>query len=93
MIPPLSPSAKAYAAALVTLVVTVLAAVAPILDGTAATIVTVVLSVAASYGLVYATPNKNDPRHVVDRTVQGVVTATGELLTPPPATPPRAPEA
>jgi hypothetical protein len=90
-IPPLSPKAKAYAAAVVTFVVTVLAAVSPILDGTAAAVVTITLSVAASYGLVYATPNKNDPRHVagnVTTAVEGVATAAGELLTPPKNEPP-----
>lgn len=58
---PLSPAAKAYTSALVTLVVTVLSAATPILDGTASTVATIVLAVAAAYGFTYAVPNRPAP--------------------------------
>lgn len=50
---------KAQVSALATAVATVLAAVLPnVGDGTAATIITVVLAVLAAFGITYATPNR-----------------------------------
>lgn len=48
---------KAQVSAIATAVATVLASVLPNVDGTAATIILVVLSVLGAYGITYATPN------------------------------------
>lgn len=65
--PALSPRAKAYASALVTLLATVLSAVLPLLDGGVASTVTVILTTLASYGVVYAVPNSNYPQRAKPR--------------------------
>lgn len=62
-LPAISPTAKAYVGALVTFLGTVLAATLPFVDGPVSVAITVALSVLASYGAVYAVPNKNYPQH------------------------------
>lgn len=53
-----SATRKAQVSALVTAAGAGLAAILPETDGTAATIVTVILAVLASFGVTYATPNR-----------------------------------
>lgn len=53
-----SATRKAQVSALVTAVGAGLTAVLPSSDGTAATIITIVLAVLAAFGITYATPNR-----------------------------------
>jgi len=89
-LPPLSPVAKAYAGALIAF----LAALIAQPDFGARSIITAIVGAAAGGVGVYAVPNANYPQRAKPRggLVTGVLTDTGDLLTPkdepPPASPP-----